>query len=110
MKLQVGGVGHAAMDMVAGIACSTQGFLWANQSHVYAEIMGAPHGSGRALAAIPARLQMIDLLRCMQELCELLDIRMVEIRQRWQEGRLQAIGFRCGRGRWDVQAPCGRVP
>lgn len=29
-----------------------------------------------------------------QELCELLDIRMVEIRRRWQEGRLQALGFR----------------
>ena len=29
-----------------------------------------------------------------QEVCELLDIRMVEIRQRWQEGRLQAIGLR----------------
>jgi hypothetical protein len=30
----------------------------------------------------------------LQELCELLDIRMVEIRQRWQEGRLEALGFR----------------
>lgn len=34
----------------------------------------------------------------LQELCELLDIRMVEIRHRWQEGRLQALGFRCGAG------------
>lgn len=31
-----------------------------------------------------------------QELCELLDIRLVEIRGRWAEGRLQALGFRCG--------------
>ncbi|KAL4425306.1 hypothetical protein ABPG75_009322 [Micractinium tetrahymenae] len=29
----------------------------------------------------------------LRELCELLDIRLVEIRQRWQDGRLQAIGF-----------------
>ena len=34
---------------------------------------------------------MFSLLK---ELCELLDIRMVEIRRRWQDGRLQAIGFR----------------
>lgn len=29
----------------------------------------------------------------MQELLELLDIRLVEIRRRWGEGRLPALGF-----------------
>lgn len=29
----------------------------------------------------------------MQELLELLDIRLVEIRRRWGEGRLSALGF-----------------
>jgi len=42
---------------------------------------------------------------CPQELCELLDIRMVEIRRRWQDGRLQAIGFRwAGGAGWKVAA------
>ncbi|KAI7835683.1 hypothetical protein COHA_010422 [Chlorella ohadii] len=41
-------------------------------------------------AALHERTPAVMKLR---ELCELLDIRMVEIRQRWQEGRLQAIGF-----------------
>ena len=39
-------------------------------------------------------LTVAFLATLLQELCELLDIRLVEIRRRWQEGRLQAIGFR----------------
>ena len=42
-------------------------------------------------AALAERTPAVMKLR---ELCELLDIRLVEIRRRWQEGRLQAIGFR----------------
>lgn len=46
----------------------------------------------------------------LQELCELLDIRLVEIRGRWAEGRLQALGFRCGAGLTGQRAWAGSVP
>eukprot|EP00887_Chlorella_sp_A99_P003530 scaffold7.g3530.t1 len=55
---------------------------------------GGPLLGGAPLEAVAAALEeATPAVWKLRELAELLDIRMVEIRQRWQEGRLPALGF-----------------
>jgi centromere/kinetochore protein ZW10 len=64
-----------------------------------------PPGSGAGSEELAAALaERTPAVMKLQELCELLDIRMVEIRQRWQEGRLEALGFRAAEVRHLVRA------